>query len=226
LIAIFIRFFRIIVVSVCLIPAYSCSGPVETPGPSSLPATTLEELYGQVWSDVPLLFYPAGGWDGAPRKMRWRLTSPATLICQVNRPVEGELHLTLVPANRTAPGAWQPLWNGRAEPSIDISSADGHLRVTVPPGILVPGAHRLTLVRPGASSRDERDPLELEIIEFNCGPLSGALRADLGPRLKRMAGFLDSGVFLSGEGRVRRGGFIFRGPHRRGGPADHNGQPF
>jgi arylsulfatase A-like enzyme len=79
----------------------------------------------------------------------------------------------------------------------------------------VPGAHRLTLVRPGASSRDERDPLELEKIEFNCGPLSGTLRADLGPRLKRMAGFLDSGVFLSGEGRVRRGGFIFRGPHRR-----------
>lgn len=212
--AISARTFRTITICLCLLAVLACHGPGESPGSPILPVESLNRLYGQVFSDVPLLFYPGGGWDGAPRKMRWRISSPATMICRVNGPLD-TLHLTLVQADRSIHQVWEPLWNGRAEPAVGIRSENGLLRVTVPPELLVSGTHRLTLNRPGPRARDDGEPLELERIEYDCGSLSGVLRADLSPRLKRIARFLDSGVFDSGEGRVLQGGFFFQGPHRR-----------
>ena len=200
-----------------LAAALACTGPA---GGVGGPEPSLDGMYGRIFAVSPLLLLPGSGWEGAPRKQTWKLRSPATLLIKATRRAEAALELQLVPADPEPASGWQLFWDGDAAADVTLAEEGGVLRVTVPPGLLTHGTHRLALVLPGWKSREK--PPEFSCLAWRCGAEAGEFQADRWRELRRFAGLVDNGVLETGEDGVHRGGFLFLGPHARqcrlGGP--------
>jgi len=204
---------RTILLLVMLLPAFACSGPAGRGAAEHAPAP-LHALYGQIHSEAPLFLLPGHGWRVAQRKVRWRLITPATLICQVNRDRDAPLRLSFT-ADRPLDDSLQLLWNDHPDTALTLHTVGDRVEIEVPPRLLAAGVHRLTISRPVRPGAGGRELMLLEQFEYRCGEESGTLHPDRGRELKNLADFLDAGVFGGGEDLVHHGGFLFRGPLRR-----------
>lgn len=163
----------------------------------------------------PLVVVPGMRWKEHGRG-RWSFHNRASLVSWVRAAQSGEpLVVSLRPNRFTREHHFTVEWDGAPLTAAAVRSENGELTIAVPPELLAPGYHELTLDRDYlADAKAHRKQTRNVFVEirYRHGSHEESLATEEMPRYQLLARFLQFRVL--GTGKEQRGGVLFAGPAR------------
>lgn len=195
---------RWLVAMLVLLIAASCRPSEEPP--------SLDQLTGSILPSEPYFLLPDRAWRRHEEKQDvWFFGSSASMMCQVNETPTEPIIFAFYPDEEQKALDLVPYFNG-----VDVSERSrilvdsGEYQVEIPPEMLPPGLHFLSLQQ-ASSTNDEGAATTFLLIGHRTKDAAHVLPIELSLRFRYLSDLLQFSATGS-YGREKMGGFIFVGP--------------
>ena len=197
-----------------LLPVLACA-----PDAPPAPRLAFAELDGQVLAAEPFVVLPNRAWREHPERRVWFFGEAATMLCVVRETPAEPIVFGFVPEDPELRLELGVTWDGDDVASrahqVEDSDFPGELQVTIPPELLTPGVHHLTLSRSATNdgSDGEDEPPTFLFIGHRYGGRPDPLEIEHRQSWAYLANLVEFGV--TGTSAVESfGGMALKGPGR------------